>query len=67
VVLFVIVFLGSHMMRNFAVVNSGSFVALGVAAVWVCAVLAWNLSLVRRSARRRQRLESYASRLEARS
>jgi MFS family permease len=67
VVLFVIVFLGSHMMRNFAAVHSGSFLALGVAAAWVCAVLAWNLSLVRRSARRRQRLESYASRLEARS
>jgi len=65
VVLFVIVFLGSHMMRNFAAVNYGSFMALGVAAAWVCAVLAWNLSLVRRSARRRQRLESYAHRLEA--
>lgn len=65
VVLFVIVFLGSHMMRNFAAVNYGSFMALGVAAAWVCAVLAWNLSLVRRSARRRQRLESCAHRLEA--
>jgi hypothetical protein len=67
VVLFIIVFLGSHLMRNFATTTVWSFVALGAAGAWVCGVLAWNLALVRRSARRRQRLESYATRLEARS
>jgi hypothetical protein len=64
VVLFVIVFLGSHMIRNFARAESGSLLALAAAAVWVCGVLGWNLLLVRRSARRRRRLESYASHLE---
>jgi hypothetical protein len=67
IVLFVIVFLASHMMRHFAAVSAGSFMALGAAAAWVCALLGWNLALVRRAVRRRQRLESYASRLEARS
>lgn len=65
VVLFVIVFLASHMMRSFATTSGGSLLALGAAAAWVCAVLVWNVVLVRRCARRRQRLESYATRLEA--
>jgi len=64
VVLFVIVFLASHMMRHFAVAGGGSLLALAAAAAWVCGVLAWNFVLVRRSARRRQRLQSYATRLE---
>ena len=66
VVLFVIVFMASHLMRHFATVDAGSLLALGAAAVWVCGVLGWNMSLVRRSTRRHQRLESYATRLEAR-
>ena len=65
VVLFVIVFFASHMMRNFAAASGGSLLALAVASAWVCGVLAWNIVLVRRSARRRQRLESYLVRLEA--
>ena len=65
VVLFVIVFMASHMMRHYATVETGSLWALGAAAAWVCGVLGWNISLVRRSKRRRQRLESYATRLEA--
>jgi len=64
VVLFVIAFLGSYMLRHLTAVDSGSLLALAAAAIWMCAVLAWNLSLVRRSARRRQRLESFANRLE---
>ncbi|HEX6398534.1 MAG TPA: hypothetical protein VFZ95_14010 [Steroidobacteraceae bacterium] len=65
VVLFVIVFMTSHVMRHFATASAGSLLALGAAAAWVCGVLAWNVLLVRRSARRRQRLESFATRLEA--
>jgi hypothetical protein len=64
VVLFVIVFLASHMMRHFATTSGGSLFALAAAAAWVYGVLAWNFVLLRRSARRRQRLESYATRLE---
>jgi hypothetical protein len=52
------------MLRHFATVDSGSLLALAAAAIWMGAVLAWNLSLVRRSMRRRQRLESFANRLE---
>lgn len=64
VVLFVIVFLGSHMLRHYATVSGSSLLGLAAAGVWMCGVLAWNLTLVRRSARRRQRLQSYAARLE---
>jgi hypothetical protein len=64
VVLFVIVFMTSHVMRHFATASAGSLLALGAAAAWVCGVLAWNVVLVRRSTRRRHRLESYATRLE---
>ena len=64
VVLFVIVFMTSHVMRHFATTSAGALLALGAAAAWVCGVLAWNFVLARRSARRRQRLESYAIRLE---
>lgn len=66
VVLFVIVFMASEMMRNFATASPGSLRALGAAAAWVCGVIAWNFVLVRRCVRRRQRLESYATRLEGR-
>ena len=65
VVLFVIVYMASHQMHNFASTSAGSWLALAAAASWICCVLAWNVLLVRRSARRRQRLESYATRLEA--
>lgn len=63
VVLFVIVFMTSHVMRHFATASSASLFALAAAAAWVCGVLAWNVLLVRRSRRRRQRLETYAARL----
>lgn len=65
VVLFVIVYMTSYQMHNFAAASAGSWLALAAAAAWICVVLAWNVLLVRRSARRRQRLESYATRLEA--
>jgi hypothetical protein len=65
VVLFVIVYMASYQMHNFASTSAGAWLALATAAAWICGVLAWNVRLVRRSARRRQRLESYAIRLES--
>jgi len=64
VVSFVIVYMTSYQMHNFASASAGSWLALAAAAAWICGVLAWNVLLLRRSARRRQRLESYATRLE---
>lgn len=65
-VMFVILMQASHVLRHFAVSGGvGSLWALLACGAWVTAIIAWNLVLLRRSQRRRLRLESFLMRLKA--
>lgn len=63
-VLFIIAFMGSYLLRRYALVSATALIALAASTAWACAVLTWNLRLVRRSRARRRRLESYLRLLE---
>lgn len=64
VVLFAVLMTASHLLRVYASTSAASLWALLSCGLWLCAIIAWNLGLVRRSRRRRQRLESFAERLK---
>ena len=65
VVLFAVLMVASDLLRVYAATGAASLWALVACGAWVCAVIAWNLGLVHRSRRRRQRLESFAEKLGA--